>query len=40
MVEIYKEKVRDLLNTEKSNLKIRQSPSKGIYLDDVTEIYI
>ena len=40
MVEIYNEKVKDLLNPIKDNLQIRQDKKKGIYLQDVTERYI
>ena len=40
VVEIYMEKLRDLLDISKTNLKIRQSKDKGIYLEDVTEIYV
>jgi kinesin family protein 5 len=34
------EKVRDLIDTGKNNLKIRESATKGIYIEDVTEIYV
>ena len=34
------EKIRDLLDTSKNNLKIRENPTKGIYLQDLTERYI
>lgn len=40
MVEIYNERVKDLLNPVKDNLQIRQDKKKGIYLQDVTERYI
>ena len=40
MVEIYCEKLRDLLDTSKNNLKIRENSSKGIYIEDVTDRYI
>ncbi|CAD5119498.1 DgyrCDS8102 [Dimorphilus gyrociliatus] len=33
MLEIYNEKVRDLLNPKKSNLKVRQHPKKGFYAE-------
>jgi len=32
MVEIYNERVKDLLNPVKDNLAIRQDKKKGIYL--------
>ena len=38
-VEIYMEKIRDLLDTfgTKTNLAIREDPAKGIYVAGVTE---
>ena len=36
MVEIYKETIRDLLDGDKSNLKIKQDRSRGIYIKDLT----
>ena len=32
--------MRDLLDISKTNLRIRQSKDRGIYLEDVTEIYV
>jgi len=40
MVEIYNEKIRDLLDTGKFNLEIHESSSLGIYIKDATEIYV
>ena len=37
MIEIYNEKIRDLLNTKKDNLKIKESKDKGIYVSEMTE---
>ncbi len=37
IVEIYQERIRDLLSTAKDNLKIKEDPNKGIYIADVTE---
>ena len=38
MVEIYMEDVRDLLNpANSSKVKIRESPTEGVFLDNVTE---
>jgi hypothetical protein len=34
------EKIRDLLNINKKNLKIRSNPIKGIHIEDITEIYV
>jgi Kinesin motor domain len=39
-VEIYLEKVRDLLNPAQDNLKIREGKKKGIYIDGVTDFYV
>ncbi|GIQ85414.1 kinesin-like protein [Kipferlia bialata] len=39
-VEIYNEKIRDLLDPRKSNLVIHESPTKGIYIADVCEQYV
>jgi kinesin family protein 5 len=39
IVEIYMERIRDLLDITKTNLKIRESAANGIYIDDVTEVY-
>jgi len=32
IVEIYMEHIRDLLDTTKTNLKIRENPTEGIYI--------
>lgn len=40
IVEIYMEKIRDLLAPEKINLKIRQDKQKGIHIEDATESYV
>ena len=40
MVEIYNEKIKDLLDPTKNDLKIRSNKNMGIYLDGVTEKYI
>lgn len=40
MVEIYMEKLRDLLDTTKVNLQIKQDKVRGIFIGDVTERYI
>jgi len=39
MLEIYMEKVRDLLNPENDNLKLRESPF-GIFAENATQCYI
>jgi len=41
-VEIYMERIRDLLddNMVKTNLTVREDKTKGVYIVDVTEIYV
>jgi kinesin family protein 5 len=40
MIEIYQEKIKDLLNPAKSNLKVHEDKLKGLYIADVTETYV
>ena len=40
IVEIYMERIQDLLDETNSNLKIRENAQKGIYIQDLTEKYI
>ena len=40
MIEIYMEKIRDLLDTSKDNLKVHEEKGKGVYVGDVTETYV
>lgn len=40
MMEIYMEKIRDLLDPTKSNMQIKVDKSKGVYVADLTERYI
>ena len=40
MMEIYKETLYDLLNDRANNLKIKESPRRGIYVEGLTEIVI
>lgn len=40
MMEIYMEKIRDLLDPSKSNMQIKVDKTKGIYVGDLTERYI
>jgi kinesin family protein 5 len=39
-IEIYNEKIRDLLNPEKVNLKIGENKDKGVYVREMTETYV
>lgn len=39
-VEIYNEKIRDLLDPKKTNLKIHENKQQGVYVKDMTESYV
>ena len=34
------EKIRDLLDNSKDNLRLREDPRKGVWLEDLTEAYV
>lgn len=38
--EIYMEKIRDLLNPGKNNLKIRENKTQGIFIEDMIEVSV
>ena len=38
--EIYLEKIKDLLDTSKTNLKVHEDRTRGIYIADLTEDYV
>jgi kinesin family protein 5 len=40
MVEIYMEKIKDLIDTTKVNLSVREDKAKGIYIEDLSEHYV
>jgi kinesin family protein 5 len=40
ILEIYNEKIRDLLETNKTNLQIREDKSRGIFIEDLSEYQI
>lgn len=40
MIEIYMERIKDLLEPSKDNLKIHEEKNKGVYVADVTESYV
>jgi len=40
MIEIYMERIKDLLDTSKDNLKIHEDKTRGVYIADVTETYV
>ena len=39
-LEIYNEKVRDLFDPKKNNLKIHESKEQGVYVKDMSESYV
>ena len=39
MCEIYNERIKDLMDPSKDNLKIHEEKNKGVYIQDITEIY-
>ncbi|GAM17301.1 hypothetical protein SAMD00019534_004760 [Acytostelium subglobosum LB1] len=39
-IEIYMEKIRDLLDIRKDNLKVREEKAKGVWVEGTTEVYI
>jgi len=39
-LELYNEKLQDLLDPRKTNLQIKEDKTKGIFVQDVTEVYI
>jgi kinesin family member 5 len=39
-VEIYMERVKDLLDPAKQNLRIRETKGKGVWIQDVTTMYV
>lgn len=40
MIEIYMEKIKDLIDVSRVNLNVREDKSKGIYIEDLTEHYV
>jgi len=40
MIEIYMEKIKDLIDPSKDNLKVHEDKNKGVYIGDVTETYV
>jgi kinesin family protein 5 len=39
-LEIYMEKIMDLLDTKKTNLQVKEDKNKGIYVQDSTEVFV
>lgn len=40
MIEIYMEKVKDLIDPDRTNLNVREDKAKGIYIEDLSEHYV
>lgn len=40
MIEIYMEKIKDLIDVSRVNLNVREEKSKGIYIEDLSEHYV
>ena len=40
MIEIYNEKIRDLLDPKKIDLKVHENKEKGVFVKDMTESYV
>ena len=40
MLEIYKETLRDLLCPDSADLRIKEDPSRGIYVQGITEVFV
>jgi kinesin family protein 5 len=40
MVEIYMEKIKDLLNPVNNNMAIREEKGKGVYIEDLKEVSV
>ena len=39
-LQVYKEKIGDLLDTSKNNLQVREDPHAGVYVDGLTQNYV
>lgn len=40
LLEIYKEKLRDLFDSQNTDLRIKESPSRGIFVENLSEISV
>lgn len=40
IIEIYMEKIKDLIDISKNNLQIHESKEKGVYIDNLSEYYV
>ncbi len=39
-MEIYNERIKDLLDVTKTNLKVRENKNKGIFIEEASEVYV
>lgn len=39
-LEIYMEKIKDLLNPKQTNLQVKDDKTRGLYVQDATEVYV
>jgi kinesin family protein 5 len=39
-IEVYREVIRDLLDSSKQNLRVRESPGRGVYVDGMTSEFV
>lgn len=39
-LEIYMERIRDLLDAKKTNLQVKEDKTRGLYIQDATEVYV
>ena len=39
-LEIYMEKIMDLLDAKKTNLQVKEDKNRGLYVQDATEVYV
>ena len=39
-LEIYMERIQDLLDAKKTNLQVKEDKTRGIYVNDATEVYV
>lgn len=40
ILEIYQERLRDLIDIKKDNLKIHEDKARGVFVSDITELYV
>jgi kinesin family protein 5 len=39
-LEIYKEVIHDLLNPKNTNLRVRETPSRGVWVENLSEVFV